>query len=402
MPSQQNRPNKKKKKITGNVQPEKVHKTLLKWVLFILVGVIVYTLYLLLIPKDIDLFKTTVAAKQGSLEVYLTEVCAIIRDERVVITPVSGEVDYLVDDLSKIGANTSVVRVTNSEVLNEVNPNVDKFKKEINEFIRQCEVEKTSFNDELVSIKDDISAKKAQKRTFSKNNDLDGVTRMDQEIELLTAKQTDLLNEIKLLESEIVSSTDMLQKIIETVQDSVGRGILDIKSFSSSIISRSLDGLENVLRPRNPHLLDVNYEELEITEYEIKDKEFVTAGQAVFKEIQNYKTQVLVRVDFDKYTPPTKGSKIGMRFPKHATEIVQCTIEDIKCVDEENNIWAIFATLDRFSTSLTSVRFTDVDIVLTTTRGIVIPKNTIVEENGQQGVYALRKNKFVFTPLEIL
>jgi len=70
MPSQQNRPNKKKKKITGNVQPEKVHKTLLKWVLFILVGVIVYTLYLLLIPKDIDLFKTTVAAKQGSLEVY--------------------------------------------------------------------------------------------------------------------------------------------------------------------------------------------------------------------------------------------------------------------------------------------------------------------------------------------
>ena len=91
-----------------------------------------------------------------------------------------------------------------------------------------------------------------------------------------------------------------------------------------------------------------------------------------------------------------------MRFPKFATEVVQCVVEDVRCVDEEENIWAIFVTLDRFATSLTSVRFTDVDMVLSTTEGMIIPKSCVTEKDGQTGVYALKKNDFVFTTVEVL
>ena len=52
MPSQPKKAE-RKRKIKGDVQPEKVQKTLLKWVLVVLVGVAVYTLCLLLMPKNI-------------------------------------------------------------------------------------------------------------------------------------------------------------------------------------------------------------------------------------------------------------------------------------------------------------------------------------------------------------
>ena len=401
MPSQPKKAE-RKRKIKGDVQPEKVQKTLLKWVLVVLVGVAVYTLCLLLMPENIGTFKPTVAARLGSVEAYLSVTGAIVRDERVVITPVSGIVNYLVDDMSKVAPNTPVVQITDSEVLKTVKPNVDKFKEEINSFIRQCELDKIAANNTLNDVRTQISSKKSQRRAFLNNNDAKGVNRMDQDIETLTAKEKDLLNEIKSLEEEIASSSEMLKDAVRTVESSVGTGLASIKTFSSSIVSRSLDGLESVLRPGNPELLEVDYEKLQANPYEVKDNDSVAAGQAVFKEIQNFKTQVLVRAKFDRYDPPVKGAKIGMRFPKFATEVVQCVVEDVRCVDEEENIWAIFVTLDRFATSLTSVRFTDVDVVLSTTEGMIIPKSCVTEKDGQTGVYALKKNDFVFTTVEVL
>ena len=42
------------------------------------------------------------------------------------------------------------------------------------------------------------------------------------------------------------------------------------------------------------------------------------------------------------------------------------------------------------------------DVVLSTTEGMIIPKSCVTEKDGQTGVYALKKNDFVFTAVEVL
>ena len=395
------RGDREKPKKVRDKSPEKMQRSVLTWVIVMLFLIVGFLAFSLIRPKDIGSAGTSYIAREGKIEQKVETEAIIVRDERVVITSTTGIVHYLVEDNAKVPASTNVVEMLYSEMSNVQRAPYTGEEQNINNFISSANLEKSQHNDMLIEVRVQIATKESQMQAYEGNGDNKNATRLSKEILDLEAHEIDILNEIARIDSDIKEATKRLEDISRAQRYTANDVINVIKNSEPSIISRKTDGLEHILRPGNPDILDYVLDKKNYAMTELQDNSLVYSGTAVFREINSFQTFVLVQIKAEE-EDISKDARISVRFHKLATEAVSGTIVDYKLLDEGKSTYSALIALDRFAMSLVDYRVQDCEVIIRSFSGIVVKNSCITQSSGVSGVMRLVGSKYEFAEVSIV
>ena len=176
-----------------------------------------------------------------------------------------------------------------------------------------------------------------------------------------------------------------------------------LRAFGASLISTHIDGLEGVYSPANPDLLDISPADYTPYPRVCSEGDSVAAGSAVFREVQNLRTNLLVFAEVPEDAAPGAGSRVRVRFPRLATEAVPAAvIGSRRRPDISADTWAFHIALDRYATTLTDLRSESVTLVTERVSGLLIPRSALARKGDDDGVWLLRTNRFIWRSVTVL
>ncbi|MGB4337215.1 MAG: HlyD family efflux transporter periplasmic adaptor subunit [Bacillota bacterium] len=181
--------------------------------------------------------------------------------------------------------------------------------------------------------------------------------------------------------------------------DAAGRAIAVLRARQSCVVSYHMDGLEEAMNASHPDILDITPGSYQPEPRRTSDGDVVRAGQAVFREITDLRTELLFFADLDD-EELRAGRSVRVRFPRLAQEEVNATVLDVKSRPDLGEGWhAVRIALDRFALTLADLRLERAILIPRTIQGIIVPASSVVERDGYTGVYIYRAGRYVFRPV---
>lgn len=392
----------KKRRERMQVSPEKIQKNITRSVVIVLVVIVGLVAFAYLRPKTLGFLNKTTIARIGNVEKTISTTAIIVRDERLVVAPVGGKISFLVNEYEKLSLNTEVAKIVDEPILESMIPITQSKREEIQRYLQTKNFELTQANELLIEVRVQIATKESQIETYQKNQDAKSVNRLQSELADLKTREIDLLQEISQIDSDMYEAQQELNASDRASSNTIGNVLEVLKIKTSAIISRSYDGLEETLNPNSKDILDFEMNSSNYTLSTIKDGDIVTTGQPVFREIQNYKTFILMKVTLQN-EKLSVGSKVGVRFPDLATEAVDGSVYKMKCVNEDKQTYSILVELDRFPTTLVDLRYRKAQFIVKNYFGIIVPASAVmVDKDGFSKVKILKGNKFEFREVKVV
>ncbi|HPU96265.1 MAG TPA: HlyD family efflux transporter periplasmic adaptor subunit, partial [Bacillota bacterium] len=178
-------------------------------------------------------------------------------------------------------------------------------------------------------------------------------------------------------------------------------GGVKMRSERPAVISYSWDGLEDTLSPANPSLLDLpSTIAAKASKGARSQGDEIEAGDVAFREIGSISTDFLlyaVGVDPELLKA---GAVQKVRFTRLSSEKVTAKVRRSK-VDGSGAVVA-HMSIDRYVSSMTNMRAVDVELLLESHSGLIIPARAITTGEGGSYVHVLRKDKFVLIKVDVL
>lgn len=181
-----------------------------------------------------------------------------------------------------------------------------------------------------------------------------------------------------------------------------GKSVLSIEGLEgkktffireSGIVSFSVDGLETTLKPTILSNLQRDYTEFRGKSITVKDGEKVNAGRPLYKLIDNYNLQILVQAPVEEVLRYGRGDKVWITFEN--TTIIGWITEIIK----QQNLFVV--QMERFPDEVADKRWVDVNVMANAYHGVIVPRKSIVEKDGQIGVYRMSEGVVFFKEVTI-
>ncbi|MGE5576148.1 MAG: HlyD family efflux transporter periplasmic adaptor subunit [Syntrophothermus sp.] len=292
-----------------------------------------------------DTFFLTAVARYGTLEVSAAGEGVVLRRERPVPAPVSGRVIFLVQDGQRVARGTPI-----AEIIDEQQKRALRMRLRVIESqIKQFERERNLWGLVLGGKKEGSKDAKAQKK------------------QLALAKEREQL--IQLL----------------------GGGGRLLVAEESGLVSFYTDDLEEKLNPENATSLlsfDKPFSRLRSTlggkSHQMKDREVIREGNAVFKIVDNFRFWILADLP-DAPVAFTERAQVKVRF--HGGQAMhQARVERI-FVNPSMRRQRLLLSLDRQIEGLDRLRWLKLEVISMNREGVIVPRSAVVERNGQAGVY---------------
>ncbi|UMZ73269.1 HlyD family efflux transporter periplasmic adaptor subunit [Natranaerofaba carboxydovora] len=304
----------------------------------------------------------------------------IVRDESVRYAPLSGRADKLIKDGTRVARGEPVLSYNNQEM--------GKEEREDDYFDYSLTDDNNNLKNSLESKLTEIDTKIQElRRNKIKTGDLKSGIRNAYAIK----QAYDDINDEDTEESGDAKEDD-------TKEDDT------IKSPKPGIVSFFYDGYENILKPEK--ILDFSVDELErfiSKEYEglseLSDGEIIFSGQSLFRIVDNYTWIMVLVMDQSELEKTVDGKSVAKFSLKEDDEWYHAGIIDYKF---EKDKGALFLEVRRDLGEFWNDRTKDVSIVTETREGFEIPPQALVEKDGEEGVFLVKRGIVRFYPVEIL
>jgi putative membrane fusion protein len=313
----------------------------------------------------------------------------IIRKEKVIKAPISGNVNFLVAENTRVRTGDVIAEITDPTCdLNKINQRIE----EIDLEIKKLESEHNAKG--LAGLKISEIEEKIQKRledikTSIENGDLSSSIIYKREIE-------SLLNREKDVRREFLEPLERLEKEKRVLLDKKEEACVSLKAPFSGIVSYKIDGFEEVYNTENlEELSEVDIKGLNSGIINIKTNQ-KKVGEPVFKIIDNFKWYLIAEVDpsYEDLLGAEKQGSVWIEFSEG--DSVRS-----KIYKKLDNGRLIFEVIDHFD-NLAFQRKAKFKIVKNMEFGIVIPVSAVVVENGEQGVIIKGPEGKQFKKIDIL
>lgn len=350
----------------------------------IVVGVIVfYGVRYIRTPVDTQIAKISIHENKFSANAYL------VRTENVYTAPNTGTFYSSETEGSRVGKARAIASVYNGNVdmgkLLELN-NLDKK-------IASAEAYKRSsswFSSEDSADENQIETKKNNIIEAVENNDIAKISTYKTELQaLVSGKKADSdngLNELKQQKTKLEAG--------------IGATKRDIKTGISGIYTTNVDGLENVLTPESVlSYTPADFDAL-IKPQKKETPVQVNSGEPVCKVVDNHVWYAMIKVEADKLKDCDVKTKVQLRF-----DSAPSVLSDAKLIykSEEDNgfIVAVFQS-EHYVEGIFTVRNSDMDIILDSYTGYVVPVSAVRVVEGQTGVMIETRGTEVFCACDVL
>ena len=187
----------------------------------------------------------------------------------------------------------------------------------------------------------------------------------------------------------------------KNVLDKLGGSVVKTEDYHSKapgIASYYIDGLESTFTEKNiANLTEEDVKEVDNKNIMELDRETTMAGEPLFKIVNNAKWFAFTWLPTEDATKYKKGETVHIKFEDATVDA------DVNQVVEQDDKTLIILKSNRYYEVFDQKRCAEVTLIASNTAGIVLEKDSIVEEDGQKGVYVKNTlGDFVFKPINIL
>ncbi len=234
--------------------------------------------------------------------------------------------------------------------------------------------------------------------------------RTDEEITALSAEITEAaakgdMEEVTALKEELLIAKDeksaaggkkeeligLLKARQDALNTKIGNSVKEIFSPEAGTLLLQTDGLEKEMTTEKAEgLLPGKLEEL-------TGRVGTTGGGC--KILYNNEWRGAAITDATRAANIQEGQAVTLRFHECGGAIQKAKISEIS--QEENGKCVVVFSSDRAPEGLMQSRRVTVDVILSRYEGLRVPKEAIVEEGGQTGVYVQTVTEQIFKPVEV-
>ena len=207
-----------------------------------------------------------------------------------------------------------------------------------------------------------------------------------EEVKSATLMRDDLYAQRKSLESQITAP---------------GR---TITSNESGIYSKDVDGYETVLTPDSvENMTAEDFAEIEpkMVQKTSENDGTVGVGDDVCKVTNNHIWYVVALIDKKDVERIQTGSTIGLRLGKLPGEQVNVKVVSVSNEPEEQKKAVCVMKCDSYSEGAFSIRASDVEIIVKSYSGFLVPINAMRVVKGESGVMTRVNGKKLFKPCKV-
>ncbi|SDB09670.1 hypothetical protein SAMN02910298_00439 [Pseudobutyrivibrio sp. YE44] len=309
---------------------------------FIIIGVMfIYMLYHLLTyitAANITVYEVS----QGSISSNLEYNALAIREEQIVNADTNGDLLYLAENFTKVGAKSRVYALdTSGEILSS-----------LKESTGNAEVNLSA--DDYEKLQSAISS-----YTYDFNNT---------SYNKLYSFKTELESQIQQL-----YTVSAMESMGDTLQNAINSGTFTIyNSPTPGLIVYSVDGLENLTVDS---FISDSFDMSAYSTENLKSQESVVAGQPVYKIITSDHWNLVCEVDKDLYDSLQEESYLKIRFLEDEVE----TWTNLSFTEKAGKYYLILSlddSMDRYADS----RYVHIKIIKNNISGLKIPNSSIVKK----------------------
>jgi len=395
-------PRRKRPRLEEHTPAERAQKRFAKAAAVVVVAVLSYSLFAAVRPM-ITISSRTAQAYSGWVEVSFPGDAVIVRDERIVATPISGVIHFVVESGERVAAGAVVAEVRDRAASEAPQSGSLRAEEETDRFVQECAMREQREKERLSALRVQIAIKETELRAYTDRKDAKNANRLHAELVELRQREASAVDALARVREEARAAAAAVDEAKRRSDTSSARALAVLRAFGASLVSTHIDGLEGVYSPANPDLLGVSPADHTPCPRACSEGDSVTAGTAVFREVQNLRTDLLVFADVPEDAAPGAGSRVRVRFSRLATEAVPATVIDSRQrLDMSANTWAFHIALDRYATTLTDLRSEKVTLVTERVSGILIPRSALARKGDDYGVWLLRTNRFIWRSVTLL
>lgn len=332
----------------------------------------------------------TQIVKFGEVSTQKEYQCLIVRNEKIVKSPNEGTIKYYVEEGEKVEKGYKVSEIYTANVSDEDREKLKDLYSRIDEIEsskgNMFKVDIDKLDNEITLIVDDLRSARIQE-------DFEKIRQLESNLENKIDKKRRVSGD----KSFTGSNLNKLQDEKNLLESKINNSILEINSPQSGIISYHIDGFEEILTPYNlANIKDEFIKNMEPNPNKLKyDK--VIYNQPVFKITDNTVWYIVIATDSEDGNTFKMGKKISIDISDS-----RITGKVIDKINDESKSFVIIK-INQYANNFNNLRKVNLNIVTEQYEGLKIHRDTIVEKDGQLGVFLLNVNrKAFFKPIKVL
>lgn len=340
-------------------------------------------------------FKTTLPTVDTLREDFQAE-GVIIKDEETFMFDGQGVVEKKIEEGERVSVG---VNIANLNFLKDTS----SLKYELEEVENSIKLLKNKDSQDKVFKDDKENIKKNQEKLIDdiqnsiSDGNFDDITSSNNNLDFYKEKDSQIFNNKNL----ISNSLQALEKKREELKQEINENNIYYKTESSGILSYEIDGYEKLYIPKN--FENYTYDNLDLSQ-----KSKLKSDFSGFKIIDNFNWYIAFKVeDGDNIKSYKVNDFININFLDDNKELDNNGNKNIRGqivqINKKDKKAVVVLKFRNYFQDYYKMRFVNLNILKSSKEGFKIPSKTIIENNGQKGVYIKDFNGIVkFKPIIVL
>lgn len=329
----------------------------------------------------------------GSMENTTEHMGIIIRSEQKIDTNLSGTISAKVADGTLVPAGKLIASVVNENADSEVQANLAKINKRIDE-LESAKKVSDNFTDDVYKLDSKISEKVSSLVYYTNIGDNKKITETKAEISALYDKK----NKVDSSGAAIKTDLENLTAQKNELEAQLAEFEQNVYAPTPGVFISHTDGYEDVLSVDNAK--NLKYSDFKnIAETLKKNEEKGGEEKNEIKLIDNYMWCVALAADKDRCGDFEVGEEVFIRINDDSRNI-KGNIMSIS--DDKGSNHVIVVSTTAYDADSYMQRSVDVELIKNIYSGLKVPVSALTKKDGVDGVYVVNDNTEKFKTVEII
>lgn len=332
-------------------------------------------------------------AEYGKIESVVSAVGYVARNEKIIKSLRDEEISLFVNEGDRVRKGQKIASIYYDNLDEKISRDLEIINLRINS-IKSQQSNQQFFQGDIEKLEKEINSLGKDIQGYIKDGEFDKAYLSKDQLLLLTEKKSIIKGEKSFSGKNLDQLLSQQKDLDNRLNDSVE---VLYSEFSGFVVLGS-DGLEELLSIENLDGLSL-HEYKSLANIVAKSKDNLDNQETHLKIVETHRWNIVTSLKGEEFDGLEEGDSVKIRQGGESIEYNACVKKIIHETKEEN---IVIFELTEFMDDWYNKRVIHFDIIKSSFDGIMIPNNTIVEMNNQQGVLRLDINGYcVFVPIKI-